>query len=197
MHVADGVDACVAHRRLDSLGRFFDLPFTANLLRQKVPGMRDAHAQSLLAGVPSDALGTRTSREYCYVRRQHPLRPARHDEGDSGLDLARSQLETRGKGVAQCGDGVFAGEVIDPAIAFGLAQHSENGRRLERAAVDERHEPGNVSGSMRWNVDHIERIGLHAPSAWFVRALSSSVPFHLCRRISRLTVARLWARMRQ
>ena len=127
MHVADGLDRGVAHRPLDSLGRLANLCVPADLLGQKVACMSDADAKSLLAGVLGNALGAGASREHGYVGRQHALRAARHDECDAGLDLARSHLETWGKGVTQCGDGIFAGEVVHPAIAFGLAQHRENG----------------------------------------------------------------------
>ena len=156
MHVAGALDRCVAHRYLDGLGRFFDLRVAANLFRQKVAGMRDADAQSLLAGFLAGALGTAASRENGYVRRQHALCAARHHERNAGLDFARSELEMRREGVAQGGDGVFAGEVIDPAIPFGLAQHRQNGRRLERAAVDERHEAGHVSRPVGRNTNHVE-----------------------------------------
>ena len=156
MHVGDGLDGRVAHRRLDSLRRLANLRVPADLLRQEVAGLRNADAQALLAGVLADALGARASREHGYVRRQHALRAARHDERDSGLDLARSELEMRRKRVAQRGHSIFAGEVVDPAIAFGLAEHRENRRRLERAAVDETHEAGHVSRPVGRNANHLE-----------------------------------------
>jgi hypothetical protein len=156
MHIAHGLDRCVAHRRFDGLGRFFDLRVAANLLRQKVASMRDADAETLLAGIRADALGAAASREHRNVRREHPLCAAGHHERDAGLNLARSELEMRRECVAQGGDGVFASEVVDPAIAFGLAQHCENGRGVERAAVDERHEAGHVSGPVGRNANHIE-----------------------------------------
>ncbi len=49
MHVADGVDAGVAHRRLDSSSRLVDLCVPADLFRQEVPGVGDADAEALLA----------------------------------------------------------------------------------------------------------------------------------------------------
>ena len=152
MHVGDGVDAGVAHRRLNGLCRLLNLRVPADLLRQEVAGMRDADAESLLA----DALEVGASREHGDVRGQHSLGAAGHDERYSGLDLTRSELEMGRKSVTQCGDGVFAREVIDPAIAFGLAQHRENGRRLERAAVDKSHEAGHISWPVGRNAYHVE-----------------------------------------
>ena len=49
MHVRDGVDACVAHRRFDGLYGLADLRVPADLLRQKVAGLGDADAQALLS----------------------------------------------------------------------------------------------------------------------------------------------------
>jgi hypothetical protein len=72
------------------------------------------------------------------------------------LSTARSELEMRRERVAQCGDGVFTGEVVHPAVAFGLAQHRENGRRLERAAVDKSHKAGHVAGPVGRNANHVE-----------------------------------------
>ena len=62
----------------------------------------------------------------------------------------------RRKRIAQRGDGVLTGKVVHTAVAFGLAQHGENGRRLERAAVDESHQAGNVSRPAGWNANHVE-----------------------------------------
>jgi hypothetical protein len=164
MHVADGLDRGGAHRRLGSLGRFIDLHVAANLLRQKIAGMRDADTEALLARGLAEALGTTASREDGYVLRQHAFCAARHDECNSGLDFTRSELEMRRQRVTQCSDGVFAGEVIDPAIAFGLAQHRDNGWRRERAALDEGDDAGHVSGPVSWNANHIKRIELHSPA---------------------------------
>ena len=156
MHIAHVVDAGVAHRSLDSSYSLVDLRVPTDLLRQEVASLRNADAEALLARALAGALGPRASREHCDMRRQHALRAARHDERDSGLDLARSELHMRRKRVAQRGDGVFASKVVHPAVAFGLAQHRENGRRLERAAVDESHQAGNVSRPAGWNANHVE-----------------------------------------
>ena len=177
MHIVDRIDAGVAHRHLDSLGCLVNLRVTADLLGQKVAAMGDANAQSLLAGVLAVVLDVRAPREHRDVRRQDAFRAAGHDERYAGFDLARRELETRSESVAQCGDGVFAGEVIDPAIPFGLAQHRENGRRLERAAVDKRHEAGHVSRPVGRNADHVERMHLHGPSASSANE-AYQVPFH-------------------
>ena len=126
MHIADGVDAGVAHRRFDRLHRLGDLGVPPDLLWQKIAGMGDANAEALLARALVGAFGGPAAREYRHVRRQHSLRAARHDECDTAFDRARSELEMRRERVAQCGDSVFAGEVVHPAVAFGLAQDREN-----------------------------------------------------------------------
>src|SRR6185437_6159600 len=118
MHVADGLDSGDAHRRFDSVHRLFDLRVAANLLRQKVARMCDADAEALLARSLAEALGARTPREDGDVWRQHALRAARHDERNPRLDLARSELEARRKSITQYGDGIFAGKVVDAAIAL-------------------------------------------------------------------------------
>jgi hypothetical protein len=76
-----------------------------------------------------------------------PFRAARHDEGYSAFHRPRGQRQMRRQGVAQGGDRILSGEIVHAAITFGLPQDRENGRRLEVAAVDKRHQAGNIAGS--------------------------------------------------
>jgi hypothetical protein len=63
MHIADGVDAGVAHRRFDRLYRLGDLGVPPDLLWQKIAGMGDANAEALLARALVSALGGPAARE--------------------------------------------------------------------------------------------------------------------------------------
>jgi hypothetical protein len=156
MHGAHGVDAGVAHRHPDRFHRLVDLGVPADLLGQEVAGMGDADAQALVARAPAGGLADRRARENRHVRRQHPFRAARHDERDPALDRARRELEMRRQRIAQCGDRILPGEVVHPTVALGLAEHCENGRRLERAAVDKRHQAGDIAGPAGRNANDVE-----------------------------------------
>ena len=91
------------------------------------------------------------------MRTEHPLGTARHDEGDFFLDSARGDIEMRRECIAQRGYRIFAGEIVDPAIALGLAEHGKNGRWSKLARVDKRHESRNVTGTSGGNADDVDR----------------------------------------
>ena len=126
MHIAYGVDPGLAHRRCDRARRLADLGVPADLLGQEVAGMGDADAQSRLARAVVRDLGTAAAREHGHVRREHPLRAARHDERDSAFNRPRGERQVGRQGIAQSGDSVLPGEIVHPAIALGLPQHREN-----------------------------------------------------------------------
>jgi hypothetical protein len=126
--------------------------------------MGDADAEALLARAVA-GVDPSFARKHGHVRREHALRATRHHERDSALDRARRERQMRRERVAQGGDREFPGEIVHPAVALGLPQHRENGLRLERAAVDERHQAGHVSGPSSRNANDFDRIRLHGPSA--------------------------------
>ena len=73
--------------------------------------------------------------------------------------------QMRRQRLAQGGQRVFAGEIVDAAVALGLAEHREDGRGIDFAGLDERHEPGHVARTFGRNADHVDRDRAIAHSA--------------------------------
>ena len=70
------------------------------------------------------------------MRRQPALGAAGHDDGDALLDLGGGQLQALGQQQLQRQGRIAAGEVVDAAIALGLADDGDDGRGIDLAAVD-------------------------------------------------------------
>jgi hypothetical protein len=80
------------------------------------------------------------------VRAEHAFGAPGHHEGDPFLDLRRRQAEKRRQSRAQGTGRVLAGKIIDPAVAFGLAEDGDDIARVELALFDKGDETGNIGG---------------------------------------------------
>ena len=65
------------------------------------------------------------------MRREASLRPARHHEGHTRFDDGGWYTEMARQTGAEARRGEAAGEIIDTAVAFGFAQHGNNGFRAD------------------------------------------------------------------
>ena len=157
VHVANGVDPGVAHRGLDRLHRLADLRVAADLLGQKVAGVGDADAQARLA-------------------RARPARPRRPGlrantvmcgESTPSVppDMTNAILLSTARGVsARCGARALHKAATAysrvksftpplPSVFPRIARMDEGS---SVAAVDERHQAGNIAGSTGRNPNDVE-----------------------------------------
>jgi len=65
-------------------------------------------------------------REHRDMWTEHTLGAAGHHEGDALFDRLWGQTELRRQRCAQRSDGVFPGEIVDAAIALGLAEDRQD-----------------------------------------------------------------------
>jgi hypothetical protein len=149
MQVGELVDAGIGRSALHRVGGGVDLRAAADLVRREVAG--EGHAEreppAAVAGrrVAGRRVVGRAPREHAQVRRQHALGPARHHQRDACLDLRHRQAEMAAEQRGDRHARIFAGEVVDAAIALGLAEHRDHVGRSDAAAVEQCRQPGDVA----------------------------------------------------
>jgi hypothetical protein len=74
--------------------------------------------------------------EHQQMRRQPALGPAGHHDGDPLLDLGERAPGAVGQQQLQRQGGIAAGEVVDAAVALGLADDGDDGRGIDLAPID-------------------------------------------------------------
>ena len=84
-----------------------------------------------------DGARRRRPRENRGVRAEHAFGAAGHHHGDPPFDLGGGGAEIRRERRRERRAGVFAGEVVDAAIALGLDEDRDDRRRIERARLDQ------------------------------------------------------------
>jgi hypothetical protein len=127
--------------------------------------MGDADAQPLVARSAVRSLSAQAAREHGKVRTEDPFGTPGHDEGNLVFDRARGEAQIRRQRIAQDRHSIFAGEIVDPAVALGLAEHRQDRRRRDFTRLDKPHEAGNVAGALGRNAHHINRNRRHGYSA--------------------------------
>src|SRR5262245_66600112 len=65
------------------------------------------------------------------MRRQTSLRPARHHKGHKRFDCGRWYTKMARQTGTEARRSEAAGEIIDTAVSLGLAQHGDNGFRVD------------------------------------------------------------------
>ena len=114
------------------LGGRLDLRRAADLLGLEGARQADADGEPR----PGRRGGRRLAAEHQQMRRQPAFGAARHDDGDALLDLGHRAFQALGQQQLQRQGGVAAGEIVDAAIALGLADDGDDGRGIDLAAVD-------------------------------------------------------------
>jgi hypothetical protein len=82
--------------------------------------MGDADAQPLVARSAVRSLSAQAAREHGKVRTEDPFGTPGHDEGNLVFDRARGEAQIRRQRIAQDRHSIFAGEIVDPAVASVL-----------------------------------------------------------------------------
>ena len=90
--------------------------------------------------------------EHQEMRGQRTLRSPRHH--DAGL-VGVAVFAMRSECVLQRAGRESAREVVDEAVALGLAEHGDDAIRLDRSVFDARLETGDVVGSFRGKPMHV------------------------------------------
>jgi hypothetical protein len=121
MHVLGIGDAGVLHGKPDAFGDLLDHGGTTDVLRQDFRTERGAHDETGLAAGSLLAV----AREYGCVRGNHAVAAAGPDHRDLLDRFGRSRAVLQQDG-AECLIGQDAGEIIDAAIAFGLADNGDD-----------------------------------------------------------------------
>ena len=152
MHIAGVLDTRIAHGRFDCRGNLLDHGRTADVLRQELC----AHAGP--NGKPRIGARARlcVPRKYCCVRRNHAITAAGPHHGDPrnlGLGSPAMLCQHTPKGLIR----ENAGEVVDPAIPFGLADDGDDlvGRKLPRPQACL--QPGRVLHVLELDLGHFNR----------------------------------------
>ena len=131
MHVGRIGDAGVAHGGAHALGDFLHHRRPADILRENLGAHGGADDQPRF--VRRAGLGV--AREHGRVRRDHAVaaaRPDHRDFCDLGFGAAAVLFQHRAKRLV----GEDAGEIVDAAIAFGLADDGDHLVRLELSVAD-------------------------------------------------------------
>ncbi|MEY9393698.1 hypothetical protein ABIF79_000073 [Bradyrhizobium japonicum] len=149
-----------------ALAVFHDLCGAADLFGEEVPRVRHADAQAL-AGHACRALSL-APREHRDMRAEHAFGATRHHEGDALLDRLWRKAEFWRQRRAQRSNGIFPGEVVDTAIALGLAEDGQNRCRVDRAGADDGHEAGDVAGAGGGDLEDADRC---RPHDWSLRGV--------------------------
>jgi DNA-binding transcriptional LysR family regulator len=152
--------------RRTAFGGFLDLHAAAQFLGPEVAREGDAQRQPF-AALRRGLAGAATA-EHRDVRRQHALGATRHDEGHALLDLGGGQLQVRAEQRGQCRRGVLAREVVDAAVALGLAHHGHDVGRHDAAGRDVGLQAAGVAGAAAGDDGDVDLV--HAPH------LASHVP---------------------
>ena len=96
--------------------------------------------------------------EHEIVRTENALGPARQHAGNALQDLAARRPEPLAQQGRQRESKIAAGEIVDAAIAFGLADHRGNIGRREGARIEQGGQAREISGMLhRQAMD----VGLH------------------------------------
>ena len=135
------VDPGVAHRRLDARGHLLDHRRAPDVLGQQHVGHRDPHRQPRLAGVAAGLVGH--PREDRRMGADHPVaatRPRHRDPRHLLLGAATPIEQHAAEGLV----GEDAREVVDAAVALGLADHRHHVVGSEHAPVDQLGQAGGV-----------------------------------------------------
>jgi hypothetical protein len=94
------------------------------MLGRQLGGMRPAECKGRVCARAASAL------EHDEMRRQRPLGAARHHQAHRGGLIPRKDAGEHG---AERGGGKAAGEIIDEAVALGLAEDRDNAGRVDAA----------------------------------------------------------------
>jgi hypothetical protein len=133
------VDAGIGHRRLDRIGHLLDHGRPADVLGQQLDAHGRPHHQARLVF----RAGRVVPREHRGVRRHDAVAAARPHHGDLGDGVGRSRSALT-QHSAECLIGQDAGEVVDPAVALGLADGGDHLVGLELPRIEARLQAGCV-----------------------------------------------------
>ena len=147
------LNARIRHCGGNGFRRFFDLHAASQRFRQKLGGVCNTDREPLLRACRFVRV---VAREHGDMRREYALRAARHDKGYAPLDVGRSESEPLPQTSGQRHGRVFAREVVDTAVAFGLAQDRDDRAWIERAFIDELNQPRHVRRPRHWNLVYID-----------------------------------------
>ena len=139
MHVRRVLDAGVAHRGLHALRDLLHHGGAADIFGQQLGAHGGADGDAGLSGRP----GLGVAGEYGRVRRNHAVAAAGPHHGnvrDVGFAAVAALLEHGAERLI----GQNAGEIVDAAIAFGLADHRNHLVGAERAGLDACFHAGSV-----------------------------------------------------
>ena len=124
-------DAGIGHRRTHPVGDRRNHRRTADVLGKDRRAHRGPHGEPRRIRRPRPVVAG----EDGGVRREHAVAPARPDHGDFG-DLALAPRAVREQDAPEGGVREDAGEVVDPAVALGLADHGNHRIRRHAAGDD-------------------------------------------------------------
>ena len=104
------------------------------------------------------------------MRTKHAFRTTRHHESDPLLHAVRWQINIRRQGSVERGNGVFAREIVDAAIAFGFAQYRDDRLWIDFALLDQAQQVGDITGALGGNANDVDRCCAHALPPEHLRA---------------------------
>jgi len=136
MNVGGRGDAGVLHGEANGSRRFLDLCSAADLFGPEGTRQADADRQSRGGRRRHPLLAA----EHQEMRRQPAFGATRHHDRDPLLDLGERAADPLGQQQLQREGGVTPGEVVDAAVALGLAHDGDDRRGIDLAPVDRRGE---------------------------------------------------------
>jgi len=145
VHVLQIVEAGRDHRPADRGGGGLHLRHAADLFGQEIGGEGRADGKRRRVGSRRAV----TAGEHEEMGRQAALGSARHHQGDPRADGLWRASKRAGESRLQGDHGEVPGEVVDAAIALGLAEDGQNLGRRHGPGRDEVHHTGDIGGVPR------------------------------------------------
>ena len=158
MHILRIGNPGILHRRLDGVGDLLNHRGTSDVLRQQFRAQRRADHQPRLVG----GAGLAVAGEDRGVRRDDAITAARPNHRhvvDLGFG-ARAELEQHAPKRLV---GQNAGEIVDPAIAFGLADHRDDLVGAELAGRDQSLKAARILNGFQFDLRNFNRHSRETP----------------------------------